>query len=73
MYNFTLTIFISLILFVFFLFHIQKYIEAEREKNLILKGSYSPDNCPERLIIAHSVVLVYYYLIFFRLDVEYVI
>lgn len=33
-------------------------MEAEREMNLILKGSYSPENCPDNLVNAHSIVLV---------------
>lgn len=38
-----------------------QFNEAEREMNLILKGFYTPENCPPRLAIVHSIALVYHF------------
>lgn len=51
--------------FIFIFLSTFQYKEAEREKNLILKGLYSAENCPPRLINVHSVVLVYYLFLFY--------
>lgn len=36
-----------------------QFNEAEREMNLILKGCYTPENCPPHLVIVHSISLVF--------------